>query len=69
MNAIRAPAQFELEEAPVPGERCVDVVDLQRYVPPSLNSGSAFWTVNSVPRAFSENVAGSAPMKARGRPT
>ena len=25
--------------------------------PPSLNSGSAFWTVNSVPRAFSEKAA------------
>jgi hypothetical protein len=32
INAIRAPAQFELEEAPVPSERCVDVVDLQRHV-------------------------------------
>src|SRR3954453_408601 len=25
--------------------------------PPSLNSRSAFWTVNSVPRAFSEKAA------------
>ncbi len=25
--------------------------------PPSPNSGSAFWTVNRVPRAFSEKAA------------
>ena len=35
MNAIRVPcaaAELELEEAPVPGERFVDVADLQRDV-------------------------------------
>src|SRR5882757_1017981 len=29
--------------------------------PPSLNSGSAFWTVNSVPRAFNMKAASKSP--------
>jgi hypothetical protein len=40
------------------GKPLTDAIDpVMKIEPPSLNSGSAFCTVNSVPRAFSPKVA------------